>query len=338
MRASMWWQLLLPALALVSSWSARCFEAAVTTDELEPLPPPLQWDFYNKTCPDVEKYVKEQIELYAKQDKTLAPKFIRILYADCFIKGCDASFLLDGPDSEKTAAANSALLGAPLDVIDKIKEVLEQNCPGVVSCADIINLAARDAVVWTGGTSYPVPTGRRDGNSSTAASVDLPLSAVPWSSVVPYFQARGLDVLDLTTLLGGHSLGRTGCVFISDRLYDFNKTGQPDPSMDPSLLVQLREQCPQNSTNHVYLNPDTGENYTLGDTFYHRVLTHRAVLGIDQQIAAHNDSYQIAEKFDASFDDFKKNFGRSMTRMGFAHLLPGDQGEIRKNCRVVNGK
>lgn len=36
------------------------------------------------------------------------------------------------------------------DLIDTIKSTLEQTCPGLVSCADIIVMATRDAVALVG--------------------------------------------------------------------------------------------------------------------------------------------------------------------------------------------
>lgn len=59
-------------------------------------------------------------------------------------KGCDASILLDGSSSEKTAIPNLSVRG--YDIIDQAKAALEKGCPGVVSCADIIVAATRDAV------------------------------------------------------------------------------------------------------------------------------------------------------------------------------------------------
>jgi peroxidase len=63
-------------------------------------------------------------------------------------QGCDASVLLDsveGMTSEKLAGPNvNSLRG--FEVIDKIKYLLEEECPLTVSCADILAMAARDAV------------------------------------------------------------------------------------------------------------------------------------------------------------------------------------------------
>lgn len=59
-------------------------------------------------------------------------------------QGCDASILLRGNGTEQTDPANQSVGG--YSVIDSAKRVLELFCPATVSCADIIALAARDAV------------------------------------------------------------------------------------------------------------------------------------------------------------------------------------------------
>lgn len=65
------------------------------------------------------------------------------------LQGCDASILLDDTANftgEKTARPNSNSVRG-FEVIDSIKSQLENSCPGIVSCADILAVAARDSVV-----------------------------------------------------------------------------------------------------------------------------------------------------------------------------------------------
>ena len=148
-------------------------------------------------------------------------------------QGCDASVLLDG--GEKTAPANANSLRG-FEVIDSIKTQLESSCPGVVSCADILSVAARDSVVavrkipffmassvcvcvcvitfskifWIvlfqlGGPSWQVPLGRRD--SATAGSVsdvnsNIPSPALNVSGLISAFSNKGFTAKEMVALSG----------------------------------------------------------------------------------------------------------------------------------------
>ncbi|CAL5200057.1 unnamed protein product [Lathyrus oleraceus] len=304
--------------------------------------PNLQWHYYefNTTCRYAEEYVRHQVKLIYDHDKSITAKLLRLVYSDCFVTGCDASILLDeGPNPEKRAPQNRGLGGFVL--IDKIKTVLESRCPGIVSCADILHLAARDAVKMAGAPGYPVFTGRKDGMKSDAASVDLPSPSISWQDALTYFKSRDLDVIDLTTLLGAHTLGQTHCSHIVDRLYNHSGTGNSDPSMDATFRDYMRKLCPPKTKKGqhdplVFLNPESGSDYTFRESYYNRILRDEAVLEIDQQLLNGDDTKEIIGEFADGFEDFRRTFAESMYKMGNINILTGNQGQIRQNCRFTN--
>jgi len=109
--------------------------------------------FYTGSCATVETRIKNAVVAQAKLDPTIIPALIRLFFHDCFANGkCDASVLLKGTSTTKTeldSTTNLTLRG--LDFIDFLKSMLTKaNCTQV-SCADIVALSARDAVVAVSG-------------------------------------------------------------------------------------------------------------------------------------------------------------------------------------------
>ncbi|KAF8671332.1 hypothetical protein HU200_050045 [Digitaria exilis] len=109
----------------------------------------LSTSFYSSSCPGLYGAVKSVVKSAIAREKRMGASILRLFFHDCFVQGCDASLLLDDTASfqgEKMAKPNNGSVRG-FEVMDAIKSAVEKACPGVVSCADILAIAARDSVV-----------------------------------------------------------------------------------------------------------------------------------------------------------------------------------------------
>ncbi|KAI3980417.1 hypothetical protein MKX01_003956 [Papaver californicum] len=284
----------------------------------------LQSGFYNGKCgsQNVESIIKNVVRQRFARDPTIVAALLRLSFHDCFVTGCDASLLLNGPTSEKTSPPNFSVRG--YDLIDQAKAAVERACPRVVSCADIIAVATRDAVALARGINYRVQTGRRDGFSSQARNVNLPGPSISVPSSIAFFGSKG----------GGHTVGITHCSFIQDRLFNFRNTGRPDPSMNPTLRNQLRGRCPQGSPidNLINLDQTPGSSLVVDNGFYRQIRAGKGIFEIDQSMAFHPSTGGIVSSLANNGQSFQTQFGAAMIKMGALQVLTGRSGEIRKTC------
>ncbi|KAL3638098.1 Peroxidase N1 [Castilleja foliolosa] len=296
--------------------------------------------FYLRTCPRVESIVQSTVRSHFSSNRAIAPGLLRMHFHDCFVQGCDGSILIDGTDTERTAGPNLLLRG--YEVVDDAKRQLETACPGVVSCADILALAARDSVVLTGGAAWVVPTGRRDGRVSLASDAsNLPGFTDSVDVQIQKFNDKGLNIQDLVTLVGGHTIGTSACQFFRYRLYNFNSTGGPDPTIDSSFLPTLRSLCPDGGNGSVRVGLDNGSENRFDNTYFSNLRAGRGVLESDQRLWADNNSTRnVVQRFlgirGLAGLTFGVEFGRSMVRMSNVEVKTGTNGEIRRVCSAVN--
>ncbi|KAK0572123.1 hypothetical protein LWI29_026479 [Acer saccharum] len=323
--------------------------------------------FYSYSCPEAEEVVRSTVESYFNMDSTIAAALLRLHFHDCFVQGCDGSVLISGSSAERNAVQNSGLRG--FEVIDDAKTQLEALCPDVVSCADILALAARDAVDLSYGPSWDVPTGRRDGrvsSSSEASNLPSPLDSVAVQR--QKFAAKGLDDKDLVTLVGNfhtppslsstipqinyyrsymqniagaHTIGQTHCSFVSYRLYNFTTTGNSDPSINQSFLAQLQSLCPNNGDPSQHVALDTDSQIEFDVSFFKNLREGKGVLESDQRLWEDSATGYVVQKYAGNIIGllglrFDYEFPNAMIKMSSIEVKTGTDGEIRKTCSSFN--
>lgn len=207
-----------------------------------------------------------------------------------------------------------------------------------VSCADIIVMAARDAVFLSNGPRYQVETGRRDGKVSCTIDADNDLPP-PGSNIVDlkiYFSVKNLGWKDLVVLSGSHTIGRAQCgSFARDRLYNYSGEGRQDPSLNTAYAPELRKACVAGDPfDKTYVDMDPGSPYTFDLSYYRDVYSNRGLFVSDQALLNDKWTRQYVERMASadSTDEYFRDYAEAMTNMGRIEVLTGDNGEIRKVC------
>jgi len=297
-------------------------------------------NFYSSSCPNVESIVKQAVSEKFSQTFTTIPATLRLFFHDCFVEGCDASVMISSPngDAEKDASDNLSLAGDGFDTVIKAKQAVEAQCPAVVSCADILALAARDVVVLGGGPEFNVELGRRDGLVSKASQVagNLPEPSFDLKQLNTMFAKHNLNQNDMIALSGAHTLGFSHCNRFANRLYSFSSSSAVDPSLDPDYAKQLMSACPQDVDPSIAIDMDPQTPRTFDNVYYQNLVAGKGLFTSDEVLFSDSASQPTVVDFANTPGQFSGAFITAMRKLGRVDVKTGSEGEIRTDCTAFN--
>ncbi|KAH9698625.1 peroxidase 5 [Citrus sinensis] len=282
--------------------------------------------FYDATCPSALNTIRTGIRNAVSRERRMSASLIRLHFHDCFVQGCDASILLDDSssiDSEKNALPNFKSARG-FEVIDSVKSQLERVCPGVVSCADIIAVAARDASFAVGGPSWTVKLGRRDSTTaSRSLAENLPSFTDGLDKLISTFATKGLNARDLVAL-------SAQCAFFRDRIYS-NQS-----NIDAGFASTRRRQCPANGGDSNLSPLDLVTPNSFDNNYFKNLIQKKGLLASDQVLFSGGSTDSIVDEYSKNPSKFKSDFAAAMIKMADISPLTGSAGEIRRVCNLVN--
>ncbi|CAM6008249.1 unnamed protein product [Sphagnum balticum] len=294
----------------------------------------LQYGYYDTTCPDAEEIARTALHLYFTTDLTSPASILRVSFHDCQVQGCDASIMLEsgnGITSELESGSNFGI--RRLDIIDGVKATLEKACPNTVSCADIIAMAGREAVAFTGGPRIDIPLGRRDSTFASAAeaTASLPAATISVDQFIALFAGYGMTLSESVAILGAHTLGVGHCKSFANRL----QAGS-DPPLGPIFGAQLRTTCIGDGITNLAFVPNDLTNVVFDSQYFKDTNNGRGLFTIDAELPLDSRTALIEQTFANDEQAFFDAMISAYVKMTSSRVLTGDQGQIRQNCRMVN--
>ncbi|KAH7529032.1 hypothetical protein FEM48_Zijuj05G0140500 [Ziziphus jujuba var. spinosa] len=304
--------------------------------------------FYDTTCPNALATIRTSIRAAVSRERRMAASLIRLHFHDCFVQGCDASILLEDSASivsEQNALANSDSARG-YHVIEAAKSEVEKLCPGVVSCADILSVATRDASIAVSTLKlfihmYTLFLIDHDGiwcrlrlfttTSFDGANTDLPSFRASLETLISAFAAKGLNARDMVALSGSHTIGQAQCATFRDRI---NANGS---DIDAGFAATRRRRCTMVDADRGNLAPlDLVTPNSFDNNYFKNLIQKKGLLHSDQVLFSGGSTDSIVSEYSRNPSAFLTDFASAMVKMGEIEPLTGSAGQIRRICSAVN--
>lgn len=133
--------------------------------------------------------------------------------------------------------------------------------------------------------------------------------------------------------VGAHTIGRSTCGSIQNRLFNYKGTNKPDPSIDPQYLNYLQRKCRWASE---YIDLDGTTPKKFDNMFYKNLQKKRGLLSTDQYLYSDSRTAPLVTALASQPDLFMYQFSVAMAKLGNVQVLTNEEGEVRKNCNYVN--
>ena len=164
-------------------------------------------------------------------------------------------------------------------------------------------------------------------SQSAANSGQLPGPSSSLDNLITRFNDKGLSATDMTALSGAHTIGQARCTTFRAHLTESN--------IDPNFAAARRARCPSSGGDDnlapLDRTPNRFDNY-----YYKNLLFQRGLLHSDQVLFNNDTQDSLVRRYAWNRAAFFKDFSAAMTRMSNINTLTGSNGEVRRNCRVVN--
>ncbi|XP_062188326.1 peroxidase 51-like isoform X2 [Phragmites australis] len=299
----------------------------------------LRRNYYAGVCPNVEAIVRDAVTRKFRQTFITVGATVHLFFHDCFVDGCDASVVVASTannTAEKDHPINLSLAGDGFDTVIRAKAAVDAvpRCRNRVSCADILAMATRDVIALAGGPSYAVELGRLDGLSSTASSVNGKLAPPSFNldQLTALFATNGLSQADMIALSAGHTVGFAHCNTFSGRI----RGPTLDPTLNSTYASQLRAWCPPNVDQRLAVSMDPVTPRDFDNQFFKNLQVGKGLLASDQVLYSDPRSRPTVDVWAQSSVAFNQAFVAAITKMGRIGIKTRAQGNIRRNCAVLN--